>query len=174
MKLTRRDALLALASAGIVASAALETDAMDQEFTESDIETLVHLADVLYPSAVEPTAEFVETYVVGRYRSDEERLSNLKSALQTVRQTSRRETGRSIGALDVDTRSDVLRATGGDRAYPDPEGTEAQQVRYYVINDLLYALYTTPKGGELVGNPNPTGYPGGTEAYQRGPESNAE
>lgn len=171
MQLTRRDALIALAAGGITVSAALETDAVEGELTDSDVETLVHLAEVLYPSAVEPTTEFVETYVVGRYRSDAERVAGLKTALQAVRRTSRTETGRSLGALDVDTRDGVLRATGGDRAYPDPEGTTAQRIRYYVINDLLYALYTTPKGGELVGNPNPTGYPGGTEAYQHGPDT---
>ena len=171
MELTRRDALLALAGVGVVASTALETDEVDESFTASDVETLVNLAEVLYPSAVEPTTEFVETYVVGRYRSDEDRLAGLQSSLQAVRRTSRRETGRSIDALDVETRDDVLRATGADRAFPDPEGTTAQQVRYYIINDLLYALYTTPKGGELVGNSNPPGYAGGTEAYQQGPDT---
>ena len=171
MKLTRRDALLALAGGGIVASTALTTDEMGGEFTDSDVETLVHLAEVLYPSAVDVTTEFVETYVVGRYRSDEERLAGLTSALQVVRRTSTRETGRSLGSLDIDTRDEVLRATGGDRAFPDPEGTTAQKVRYYIINDLLYALYTTPKGGELVGNPNPMGYPGGIEAYQQEPDA---
>jgi hypothetical protein len=174
MKLTRRDALLALAGTGIVASTALTTDETGGVVTESDVETLVHLAETLYPSAVEPTREFVETYVVGRYRSDGERMAEMKSALQAVRRTSIRETGRSLDALDSDTRGEVLRATGGDRAYPDPEGTTAQQVRYYIINDLLYALYTTPKGGELVGNPNPPGYPGGTEAYQQGPRIDGE
>jgi hypothetical protein len=171
MKLTRRDALLALAGSGIVASTALTRDEVAGEFTASDVDTLVALAEVLYPSAVEPTTEFVETYVVGRYRSDEERLTGLRSALEVVRRTSRRETGRSVDALDVEDRDAVLRATGGDRAFPDPDGTTAQQVRYYIINDLLYALYTTPKGGELVGNTNPPGYPGGTEAYQQGPDS---
>lgn len=170
MELTRRDALLALASGGIVASTALGADEVGDAFTESDVETLADLAEVLYPSAVEPTAEFIETYVVGRYRSDEDRLAGLQSSLQVVRRTSVRETGRSLGELTVETRDDVLRATGADRAFPDPDGTTAQQIRYYAINDLLYALYTTPKGGELIGNPNPPGYPGGVEAYQQGPD----
>ncbi|WP_152042650.1 gluconate 2-dehydrogenase subunit 3 family protein [Salinigranum salinum] len=174
MELTRRDALLALAGTGIVASTALTTGETDGALTDADIESLLDLAEVLYPSAVEPTAEFVETYVVGRYRSNDERLAGLKSALQVVRRTSVRETGRSLGALDIETRDKVLRATGGDRAYPDPEGTTAQKVRYHIINDLLYALYTTPKGGELVGNPNPTGYPGGVEAYQQGPRTDTD
>ena len=174
MKLTRRDALLALASGGIVASTALGIDEVSDSFTESDVGTLVDLAEVLYPSGVEPTTEFVETYVVGRYRSDEDRLAGLQSSLRAVRRASTRETGRSLGGLSVETRDDVLRSTGADRAFPDPDGTTAQQIRYYIINDLLYALYTTPTGGELVGNPNPPGYPGGTEAYQQGPRTDSE
>jgi hypothetical protein len=171
MQLTRRDALLALAGGGIVASTALDSTATSEDpIAADDVETLLHLAEVLYPSAVTPTPEFVRTYVTGRYRSDEERLAGLRSALDVVRRTSRRKTGRALGTLDVDTRDEVLRATGGGRAYPNPDGTTAQQVRYYVINDLLYALYTTPKGGELVGNPNPSGYPGGTESYQHRPD----
>jgi hypothetical protein len=42
-------------------------------------------------------------------------------------------------------------------------------VRYYVVNELLYALYTSPTGGELVGIENPQGHPGGHESYQHEP-----
>ncbi|WP_136592399.1 gluconate 2-dehydrogenase subunit 3 family protein [Salinigranum halophilum] len=171
MELTRRDALLALASGGIIASMVLSSDTLEEELSDTDIDTLVQLAEVLYPSVVEPSREFIKAYVVGRYRSDGERLANLKSALRVVQRTSRRETGKPLGALDIDTRDKVLRATGGDRAYPDPSGTDAQRVRYYIINDLLYAFYTTPKGGRLVGNRNPKGYPGGVEVYQQEPDT---
>jgi hypothetical protein len=53
---------------------------------------------------------------------------------------------------------------------PDPDGTDAGRVRYYVVNELLYALYASPTGGELVGIENPRGYPGGTASYRRGPD----
>jgi hypothetical protein len=172
MKLTRRDALLALAGGGLVASAAIDggTAGKDGTVSEGDLETLVALAEVLYPSSVAVTREFVETYSLGRKAVDEEYLARMSEALEEVRTTSRLETGRAYASLGPDLRDEVLRATGADRAYADPEGTVAQRVRYYVVDELLYAFYATPKGAEFVGSRNPVGYPGGTEAYQQRPE----
>jgi hypothetical protein len=174
MKLSRRDALLVLAGGGVVASTALGGDPTpDEEGTISDrqVGTLVSVSEVLYPSSVEPTREFVETFVTGRYRDRTDHLSGLSGSLTRLREASKRETGRSFSELSLSQREAVLRSTGADRAYPDPDGSTAQQIRHYVIDDLLYALYTTPKGGELVGNANPTGYAGGTDAYQEPPEN---
>ncbi|MEA5408870.1 hypothetical protein VB773_15715 [Haloarculaceae archaeon H-GB2-1] len=56
-------------------------------------------------------------------------------------------------------------------AEPNPDGTTAERVRYYLVNEPLYALYASPTGGTLVGIENPQGHPGGTESYQRGPQS---
>ena len=171
MELTRRDALLALAGGGLVASTAVVEDAVghDATVTGVDLETLGALADVLYPSSVAVTDGFVETYVLGRDAVDDGYLTGLAEALNVVRATSRRETGRAYASLDAARRDGVLRATGADRAYADPDGTTAQRVRFYVIDGLLYALYTTPRGAGLVGNDNPTGYPGGTRVYQQPP-----
>jgi hypothetical protein len=141
----------------------------DATVTETDLETLNALAEVLYPSSVEVTRGFIETSVLGRHIVDDSYLTGVREALSVVRTTSKRETGRKYAALDVGIRDDVLRETGASRAYADPEGTVAQRVRYYVVNGLLYALYATPKGAGLVGNENPMGYPGGTEVYQRPP-----
>ena len=131
---------------------------------------LVAVAEVLYPSSVAVTREFVETYSLGRQSVDEEYLARMSETLEEVRTTSRLETGRAYASLGPDLRDEVLRATGADRAYADPEGTVAQRIRYYVIDELLYAFYATPKGAEFVGSRNPVGYPGGTEAYQQRPE----
>ena len=172
MELTRRDALLALAGGGLVASAAFaegRTDAPATELTDEDRETLLAIAEVLYPSSVTVTETFVETYVPGRQAVDGAYLGGLGEALTAIRATSRRETGRGFASNGRGLRNDVLRETGADRAYADPEGTVAQRIRYYVVDELLYALYTTPKGAELVGNENPKGYPGGVDAYQRPP-----
>jgi len=174
MKLTRRDALLALAGGGLVASAAVAedtTDVGDATVSENDLDTLAALAEVLYPSTVTVTDRFLETYVLGRRSVDKQYMIGLNEALDVVRSTSRHETGRSYASLDTALGSDVLRATGADRAYADPQGTVAERIRYYVIDELMYALYTTPKGAALAGNQNPTGYPGGTEAYQQRPRS---
>jgi len=51
----------------------------------------------------------------------------------------------------------------------NPDGTAAERVRFFVVNELLLALYASPTGGELVGIENPQGYAGGAESYQRGP-----
>ena len=47
----------------------------------------------------------------------------------------------------------------------------SDRVRFFVVNELLFALYSSPTGGSLVGIENPVGHPGGTESYQHaGPE----
>jgi hypothetical protein len=176
MELTRRDAVLALAGGGLIASAAAVegTTGNDATVSDDDLGTLVALAEVLYPSSVTVTDEFVETYVLGRQTVDDGYLTAIGEALDVVRGTSRRETGRAYAALDRGLRDEVLRATGADRAYPDPEGTAAQRVRFYVVDELLYAFYATPKGAGLAGNENPPGYPGGTEVYQQRPGQGGE
>lgn len=174
MELSRRDALFVLAGGGVAGSAAIHRgllDDVDDSLSGSELRTLGAVADLLYPSSVEATSEFVETYVVGRQRWDDDYLQGVRGALDALGRTSRRETGRSFPSLGTGLRDDVLRATGADRAHSDPAGTEAQRVRYYLVDELLYAFYASPRGGRLVGNENPTGYPGGTDAYQNVPSS---
>lgn len=170
MKLTRRDALLAFVGGGVITSTALAEEAIrddDRTVTEADVEVLVALGEVLYPSSVAVTRRFVETSALGLAMMDDGYLAGLSEALDVVRTTSRRETGRGYTSLDADLRDGVLRATGADQAYADPDGTVAQRVRYYVVDGLLYAFYATPAGSGLAGNENPRGYPGGTEVYQQ-------
>jgi len=174
MKLSRRDALVVFAGGGLVASTALDSalgPERDTTITDRHVDDLVDICRILYPSSIEPSRDFVETFVVGRYRGREEHLLGLVDSLGEIRTASKRETGRSFSELPRSQQETVLRATGADRAYPDPDGAIAQQIRHYVIDDLLYAFYKTPAGGKLVGNANPTGYPGGTDAYQQSPEN---
>jgi hypothetical protein len=65
----------------------------------------------------------------------------------------------------------VLREMAVDTAEPRREGEPRETVRYYVVNELLLALYSSPTGGELVGIENPQGYAGGIDSYQRGPQA---
>jgi hypothetical protein len=71
--------------------------------------------------------------------------------------------------LSEEAGDEALREMGVHTAEPDPAGTTAERVRYYLVNEVLYALYASPKGGELVGIENPQGYPGGANSYQQGP-----
>lgn len=171
MDLTRRHAVAALAAAGAVGAGAVDEalSNVDGDLTGSDVRTLEAAAAVLYPDAASVSREFVETYVVGRRGFGDDFLAGVRDALDVLRSTSRRETGRAFPSLSPALRDDVLRATGADRAASDPDGTAAQRVRYYVVDELLYAFYASPAGAELVGSGNPTGYPGGTEAYQQPP-----
>ncbi|WP_254534543.1 gluconate 2-dehydrogenase subunit 3 family protein [Halomarina litorea] len=181
MELTRRDALAVLAGAGIVGGGgAAVTARRETRETESDgetagsadvtaaLSTLVAAAEVLYPSETTGVREFVETYVEGR-RDRDEYAAGVTEAAAAIDEAARGWYDAPYAELDRETRDAVLRELGAEEAHPDPEGSRAERVRYFVVNDLLYALYTSPTGAELVGASNPVGYPGGTEAYQRKP-----
>lgn len=187
MRLTRRDALAVLAGLGVLGggSAAVATrqsrtgdagprGSADDRATagslESDaVRTLVAAAEALYPSAVEGTREFVETYALGRLADRPAHRDGVVDAAEVVDSRARSWYGDGFVDLPVETRDAVLRELGADTADPEPGGSDAERVRYYVVNDLLYALYTSPTGGELAGTENPIGYPGGLQSYQRGP-----
>lgn len=167
MELTRRDAIIALGGLGLTSTAWIgDSEATADELSSEDVETLLALSEPLYPSAVTVNAEFIRTFVVGQHQLDADHVAGVVDALDRVRRESRRQTGSRPTELDPSARDELLRSMGVARAYPDPDGDAVQRIRYYVVNNLLYALYTTPKGGKLVGNPNPPGHPGGTTAYQ--------
>lgn len=175
MELTRRDAILALAGGGVAVGAKSIVEGptggreagADGQLSAPTLDTLVATAEVLYPDQVDPSREFVEAYATRRFG---DQLVDLEAAIDSLHDTARQETGRRFETLSPGKRGAVLRAVGADRAYPDPEGTTPQQLRYYLVNGLLFALYSTPKGAGLVGSANPEGYPGGQEEYQRRPE----
>lgn len=178
MELTRRDALVALAGgAGVVGGGggatkfAADWQSSDHTLDDRDVRQLTAVARVLYPSEVGVSREFVETYVLGRIAGREAHQEGVTAALDALRRESRRSHGTAVAALDEPTLEHLLREMGVDEVYPVPDGTDVERIKYYLVNDLLYALYTTPVGGRLVGYENPDGYPGGLDAYQRGPES---
>lgn len=177
MRLTRRDALAALAGAGIVGGGTAATlartdrseDAPESVFDESSVTTLVRAAEVLYPSEVDGTDAFVRTYVEGKAAERPEFRSGVAAAAATLQSYADVWENSAFGSLDVATRDDLLHRMGVHTADPVADGTDPERVRFYVVNELLYALYTSPVGGELVGIENPQGHPGGTESYQHGP-----
>jgi hypothetical protein len=190
MKLSRRDALAALAGLGAVGAGVTvgelatrdapvaddapldaDTDSQNDAVDADVLSTLVAAAEVLYPSEVGGHASFVETYVRGRARTTPDHYQGLVAAATELDAVARDWHADRFEALSRETRDRLLRELGADVADPDPDGNLSDRLRFYVVNDLLYALYTSPTGGRLVGTENPTGYPGGTASYQRGPEA---
>jgi hypothetical protein len=179
MKLTRRDAVAALAAAGVavggggavlLADESDDTDDAVGPVDEDDLATLVAAAEVLYPSAVENVEAFVTRYVEGRAADRPDHASGVAASAGYLREYARSWHDETFGALDPDGRTAALREMGADTADPDPDGSDVERVRYYVVNELLFALYASPTGSALVGLENPQGYPGGTDSYQRGPD----
>ncbi|WP_335998935.1 gluconate 2-dehydrogenase subunit 3 family protein [Halorientalis halophila] len=177
MELTRRDALAALAGAGVVGAsgaAVLRRDAdgaTGEPPAAETVETATAVAEVIYPAAVSNVPEFVETYLSGRLEARPEHRAGVEGAVAELDRFADAfyDVPRYVD-LDADRRLTVLHRANVDENDPDPDGGPAERVRYYVVNDLLFALYASPTGGELVGIENPQGHPGGADSYQRGPK----
>lgn len=174
MELTRRDAIRAVVATGVVSGGALavsegmvdrDPGASDAEISTVEEATMRAVAEVLYPSQVEVTAEFVRTYL----RSlDDTRRPQVVRALRDLNEHAERTVGTPFHRIEpVASRERVLRSTGADRAASSPDGTLPARIRYHLVNSLLYALFTTPKGSELFGIRNPVGHPGGFATYRR-------
>jgi hypothetical protein len=179
MELSRRDALAALSSAGIVVgggAAVIARDALSFE-DETDgpgaaavVETLDSIARIVYPSDLDGIGEFVESYSATRIDARPPYAAGVRAAVDALDDYTRvhADADRFV-ALSRNGQESQLRRMGVRSAEPDPTGTTAERVRYYVVNELLFALYSSPTGGRLVGIENPQGHPGGTDSYQRGP-----
>lgn len=170
MKLTRRDALLALGAASVGAAAvgsARQTTSVD--LSEAQITTRLHaVAESVYPEEIEVTRGFIVSYAQRRLENRDEYRHEQADALEILDNRARSFAGRPYPSLSIDRRQTVLRDMGVLRALPVPDGTAEERIRFFVVNDLLYVLFSTPTGGEALGCANPPGYPGGLEAYQGG------
>lgn len=190
MDLSRRDALAALAATGVAVGgstllagddgdAAPDSDASrDDDATPDDdaptdaslpddaVETLAAVARVLYPTEATGVDAFVETYLDGRLSDDPGHREGVREAAGELDATARDWFDAPLVDLDRSTRDRLLRELGVDTADPDPDGNLSDRVRFFVVNELLYAFYASPAGGRLVGVENPVGYPGGTESYR--------
>jgi hypothetical protein len=187
MKLSRRDALAALAGLGAVgggvavgaastrdppvAGDGAATGDDDADVDAAVLSTLVAAAEVLYPTDVGGHEPFVETYARGRAERTPAHFRRVVSAAAELDAVALDWFGSPFARLDRRTRDRLLRELGVDVADADPDGNLSDRIRFFVVNDLLYALYTSPTGGRLVGTENPTGYPGGLASYRRGPEA---
>jgi hypothetical protein len=172
MKLDRRDVLKALGAAGITVgggAAVLEWTA-EEQFEDHDRATLHAVADTVYPSEVEGVESFVDGFVSGRVENDPQRAAGIADAVAALDEYSQEWEDTDFVDLDAATRDETLRAMGVDTADPVPDGSDRERVRYYLVNELLFGLYSSPTGGELVGLENPQGHPGGTSSYQQPPD----
>lgn len=178
MDLSRRDAIAALAATGAVlgGSAALASDDDDTDPTEDvpddvigedTVAVLAAVASVVYPEDATGIEPFVETYVSGRLSDDPGHREGVVDAAAELDATARDWFDAPMTGLDRSTGNRLLRELGVDAADPDPEGNLSDRVRFFLVNELLYAFYASPTGGRLVGIENPVGYPGGTESYRR-------
>lgn len=176
MELTRRDAIIAaFAGGGVTAFATFgQTEGLLQsrnettELGDAEMRTLVATAEVIYPSAISGIETFVENYISALPPSQQ---GLVASVTDELRSHTRNVRGRDFPNLSIGERNSVLRTMGVDRVGSDAYGTLPERVRYYVVNQLLYGVYTSPTGSRLVGIQNPVGHPGGYESYQNHPEN---
>jgi len=175
-ELSRRDAIVALGAAGVATAGlgalaweTLEEGDSDGMSSTDQRETIVAAAEALYPSEVEGVETFVERYVVGRVQDRTAYFERMRDAADRIDENARYWHDAPFADLDRVTRQQVFDEFGLADAEANPEGNEVERVRYYLLNELLFAFYSSPTGGSLVGIENPQGYAGGTASYQRGP-----
>lgn len=164
MELTRREQLVGLIGTATGVSSALyvfNKPALPRsDLSTSDIETMRATAEVVYPSDVDVSSEFIENYMDRMCRA---RMQETKRVITDLDRKSRGVFGKNFAAISPVNRDTLLRHLGVNRVQPRVTGTLAGRIRFHLVNSLLYALFTHPKGSELYGIDNPVGYPGGFE-----------
>lgn len=192
-ELSRRDVMAALSAAGVAIGggatvAWLGDDGEDAErgattptatpeaadeatLSDHELSTVAAVADVVYPSAVENTESFATSYAQRRAEADPDRATAVSESVTYLDDYVEvwYETEQFV-TLSPELREEVLDRMGADTVSADPDGGPVQRVRYYLVNDLLFALYSSPTGARLVGLENPQGHPGGQNSYTRGPD----
>ncbi len=180
MELSRRDALAALSALGTTGTAGClaspprdgtpeDIDDGPDVDTDRIVDVYVAVAEIVYPSDLSGIEEFVESFVVPRLDRPEHGPAMARTVTQFEDRAEMWYDGQDVTSLSREDRETLLSGLGARTAAEDPHGRLAERVRYYLVNELLLALYSSPTGGELVGIENPQGHPGGTETYQRGP-----
>lgn len=174
MKLTRRDAIGALSAAGITALAGCES--LGGDGTEAGTATgtgapddgmasgsgaMMALAEVLYPSDAEVTEEYLGTYLYSRVVDEDSYRDEVEAGVETLDSLAQDAHGSPFAELSTDQRVGLIEDTDLRSGDSVEDGTDIERVNYHLIDELLFAFYASPTGGELVGNPNPRGWPGG-------------
>lgn len=129
------------------------------------------VAEAVYPSSVDVDESFVERRVFGRVEPEPGHFRGVVAAVEAVDAYARARFGERLSDLPTARRRQVLASMGVTEVHPSPDGTTPERVRYYLVNDLMFALFTAPASSHLTGIENPPGHPGGLAAYRRGPDS---
>ena len=175
MRLTRRDVVAALTATGIVVSSVevgrwlSDRSRGAGRLSRAETSTLVALAEVVYPSEIDGIDRFVEGYVRGRIDADTDRVDGIRDSITYLDAYALSWEDEAFADLGAGARDQLLEAMAADAVEPDPDGSDVERVRYFLIDELLFALYSTPTGGELIGIENPPGFPGGLDSYRQGP-----
>ena len=170
MESTRRETFSIVLFGGIGAGAGLRGLAAvseppqeahsEQPITDSHKETLSKLAEVIYPSAVTEPDPLIDSYL---HYQPPDRLRAIRDATLDLDTAAQRRYGAQFAALTTGERETLLREMGVDRMSAVQDGTVPGRVRYFLVNGLLFSLFTDPAGSQLVGIDNPVGHPGGYE-----------
>ena len=112
---------------------------------------------------------FVREYSVARVRDDQSYARGVSETVGRLDDYVAEWHDDSYVDLSASARVDVLEQMTVDTAGPDPDGVAGERIRYYLVNELLYAFYASPTGAGLVGLENPPGHPGGATSYREGP-----
>ncbi|MFO7927635.1 MAG: hypothetical protein ACQET5_00370 [Halobacteriota archaeon] len=142
----------------------------DGSTTDRHVEAARAIAEAVYPTSASVDRAFIEDHVFGRTEPRPGHMDGVRSAIETVDGYAVARFGSRISAHPPERRRHVLRSMGVTEAHPNPNGTAAERIRFYLLNDLLFALLTSPVSGDLTGIENPPGYPGGRGAYRRAPD----
>lgn len=141
----------------------------DRSTTERHVETVAAVGNAVYPSSVTVEESFVEERVFGRVEPRTGHFEEVRKAADAVDGYAKARFGERLVELHSDQRRQLLDSMGVAESHPTPDGTTAERIRFYLINDLLFALFSSPESAHLTGIDNPPGYPGGREAYRVGP-----
>ena len=128
------------------------TESSSYPAAETHIDALTAIASAVYPSEVSIKRSFIESRVFGRVEPEPDHFDNLVTVIEAVDDhASARFDGR-IADLSAGRRRQVLQSVGVTTVHPTADGTTAEQVRFYLVGDLLYILFTSPAGGKLLGS----------------------
>lgn len=169
MKLTRRDALNALAAGGVATGSGLavsellvrtEFSGIDSPLSEGEFETVEAVAETIYPSEI----DVIEASLA---QLTDERKASTSRSIADLDAFARNRYGQPFRGLSRPARDSALRSLGVNRTESRPDGNRSEQIRYHLVNSLFYLLFSSPKGSRLVGIENPNGHPEGFAVYSR-------